>query len=93
MAKALNNNPVGLSEIRFNPSLTLSCATGMIDKICSITIAKFKKLKVIAIKLIVFKLSLLLKRTKPEISINRIVGLLIAFMSVRIIITKYRIMI
>ena len=82
MAKALNSNPVGLSEIRFIPSLTLSCATGTIDKICSTTIAKFKKLKVIAIKLIVFKLSLLLKRTKPEISINRIVGLLIAFMSV-----------
>jgi hypothetical protein len=82
MAKALNNTPVGLSEIRFIPSLTLSCATGIIEKICNTTIAKFKKLKVIAIKLIFFKLILLIKITKAEISINKIVGLLIAFMSV-----------
>ena len=82
MAKALNNNPVGLSEIRFIPSLTLSCATGMIDKICNITIAKFKKLKVIATKLIFLRLILFIKITKAEMSINRIVGLLIAFMSV-----------
>jgi hypothetical protein len=55
IAKALNNSPVGLSEIRFNPSRTLSCATGIIDEICNATRAKFTKLKVIPIKLIVFK--------------------------------------